>query len=80
MDEKTIERAKAIITIAVTAAVSIANIYGFAIDAEAWVNVCLSILQAVCIGYTWWKNHNITVEAIQGQHVIDELKAQRRAQ
>lgn len=74
-----IERAKAVITIVVTALVNVANVYGFAIDAEAWINVALSILSAVCIAWTWWKNQNITPEAIQAQAVLDHLKAERKA-
>lgn len=71
------ERAKAIITLVITTAATIANMYGFAVDAEAWVNVCLCILNAVLIGYTWWKNQNITVAAVCGQHVLDEIKGKK---
>lgn len=74
-----VERAKAIITIIVTAIVNIANVYGYAIDAEAWINVALSILSAACIAWAWWKNQNITAEAIQAQAVLDHLKAERKA-
>ena len=74
-----VERAKAIITIIVTAVVNIANIYGYAVDAEAWINVALSILSAICIAWSWWKNQNITPEAIQAQAVLDHLKAERKA-
>ena len=74
-----IERAKAIITIVVTAIVNIANVYGFAVDAEAWINVALSIVSAAAIVYAWWKNQNITPEAIQAQAVLDHLKAERKA-
>jgi len=73
------ERAKAIITLVITTCVTIANMYGFAIDAEEWVNVALSILNAIALLYTWWKNQNITVEAVRGQHVLDSLKAMRKA-
>ena len=80
MEEINRERARAIITLVVTCAVNIANVYGFAVDAEQWVNVALSILSAVSIIYAWWKNQNITEEALEGQHVLDRLKAERRAQ
>ena len=71
------ERVKAIVTIVVTAAVNIANVYGYAIDADAWVNVALSIASAACVAWAWWKNQNITDEAIQAQAYLDELKAKR---
>lgn len=74
-----IERAKAIITIIVTAAVNIANVYGYAVDADAWINVALSILSAACIAWSWWKNQNITYAAQQGQLVVDRIKNEQRA-
>lgn len=69
------ERAKAIITIVVTAAVNIANVYGFAADADQWVNVVLSIASAICIAWSWWKNQNVTPEAQKAQIYLNELKA-----
>lgn len=74
-----VERAKAIITIIVTAIVNIANVYGYAVDAEAWINVALSILSAICIVWSWWKNQNITYAAQQGQLVVDQIKNEQRA-
>jgi len=74
-----VERAKAIITIIVTAVVNIANVYGYAVDAEAWINVALSILSAICIAWSWWKNQNITYAAQQGQLVVDQIKNEQRA-
>ena len=74
-----VERAKAIITIIVTAIVNIANIYGYAVDAEAWINVALSILSAICIAWSWWKNQNVTYAAQQGQLVVDQIKNEQRA-
>ena len=79
MEEINVERAKAIITLVVTTCVTIANMYGFAVDADQWINFCLCILNAICLGYTWWKNQNITKEAVAGQHLIDNLKAERKA-
>lgn len=74
-----VERAKAIITIIVTAVVNIANVYGYAVDAEAWINVALSILSAICIGWSWWKNQNVTYAAQQGQLVVNQIKNEQRA-
>lgn len=69
-----LEQAKAIITIIVTAVVNVANVCGFAMDADAWINVALSILSAATILYSWWKNQNVTPEAQQAQHFLNELK------
>ena len=73
------ERTKAILTIIVTAAVNIANVYGYAVDAEAWVNVALSVASAVTVAYAWWKNQNLSDEAQQAQLVLNNLKNERRA-
>ena len=72
------ERVKAIITIVVTAAVNIANVYGYAVDADAWVNVALSIVSAASILYAWWKNQNVTEAAQEAQKYLDELKAAKK--
>ena len=73
------EKVKAILTIVVTAAVNVANVLGYAQDADAWVNVVLSIASAVCIVYSWWFNQNVTPEAQQAQLVLNNLKNERRA-
>ena len=73
------EKAKAILTIVVTAAVNIANVYGYAVDAEAWVNVALSVASAVTVLWSWWFNQNVTPEAQQAQLVLNNLKNERRA-
>lgn len=73
------EKVKAILTIVVTAAVNIANVYGYAVDAEAWVNVALSVASAVTVAYAWWKNQNVTPEAQQAQLVLNNLKNERKA-
>ena len=73
------ERIKAVVTIVVTAAVNIANVYGYAVDAEPYVLAATSVLSMVTVAYAWWKNQNITVEAQQAQAVLDKLKAERKA-
>jgi len=72
-----LEQAKAIITIIVTAVVNVANVCGFAMDADAWVNVALSILSAATILYSWWKNQNFTPEAQRAQEYLDMLKGKQ---
>ena len=74
MDTRT-ERIKAIVTIVITAAVNIANVYGYAIDAEPIVTGALSILSAITILYAWWKNQNVTDAAVEGQKLIDSIKS-----
>ena len=72
------ERIKAALTIIVTAAVNVVNLFGYALDAEMWVNACLTILSFVMIGYTWWKNQNITPEAAQAQLLLYALKEENK--
>lgn len=69
------ERTKAIVTIVVTAVVNVANVYGFAVDADAWISVVLSILSAVTVLWSWWKNQNVTEHAQMAQKYLDHLKA-----
>lgn len=73
------ERAKAIITIVITAALNIANLYGFAVDAGAVVNAVLTVLSFVCIAWSWWKNQNVTKEAQTSQIYLDKLKLEAKA-
>ena len=73
------ERAKAILTIIVTAAVNIANILGYAYDLDAILNAVLTIFSFVCILWSWWFNQNVTDEAQQAQLVLNELKAAKKA-
>jgi len=73
------ERIKAIATIIVTAAVNIANVMGYAMDADTWLNAVLSVLSAISIVWSWWKNQNITDEAQQAQLVLNQLKNERKA-
>ena len=72
------ERIKAIATIVVTAIVNIANVCGYAMDADTWVNAVLSVLSAISIIYSWWKNQNVTESAIEAQKVLRALKAEKK--
>ena len=74
-----IERIKAIATIIVTAAVNIANVCGYAMDAEVWVNAVLSVLSAISIIWSWWFNQNVTSEAQEAQKVLRMLKTEKKA-
>ena len=73
------ERAKAIITIVITAVLNIANLYGFAVDAGAVVNAVLTVLSFICIAWSWWKNQNVTTEAQTAQIYLNKLKLEKKA-
>lgn len=72
------ERAKAIVTLVIVCAVNIANVMGYAVDAEAWVNVALSVLSAISIIYAWWKNQNVTEQAVKAQVFLNALKREAK--
>lgn len=74
------EKVKAIVTIIVTAAVNVANVCGYALDADTWVNAALSIASIICIIISWWRNNNVTPEAQEAQKVLNLLKTERKAQ
>jgi len=78
MDELTKERATAIVTLVVTCAVNVCNVLGYAVDAEQWVNAALSILSVICIVWAWWKNQNITPEALAGSNLMRKLKREAK--
>ena len=73
--EKT-ERIKAIITIVVTAGVNIANLYGFAMDADQATQAVLTIFSFATILYSWWKNQNVTALAAESQRYLDHIRAE----
>lgn len=68
------ESIKPIAVLIVTVAVNIANVAGYAIDADLWINIVLSGLSLVAVGYSWWKNQNVTIAAQMAQDYLDELK------
>lgn len=72
------EKIKAIITIVVTAAVNVANVCGYALDADMWVTSVLSVVSVISILYSWWKNQNVTDAAIEAQKVLNTLKAEKK--
>lgn len=74
------ERIKAILTIVITAAVNIANLYGFAVDADQAVSAVLTFFSFACIIWSWWFNQNVTEEAQQAQIFLNDLKAARKGQ
>lgn len=77
MNEVRLERIKAVLTIVITALANIANVYGFTVDADALVQAILCILSAFTIAWSWWKNQNITVEAVAAQRYLEKLKADK---
>ncbi len=66
---------KAIVTLAVTCALNIANAAGFAFDYGTVFNVVFSIASLAAVAWCWWKNMNVTEAAQQAQEYLDELKA-----
>ena len=70
-----IERVKSAGTLVIVAIVNVLNVYGYAADAGPWLNLFGSILAAASIVYAWWKNQNISLEAVAGQGVLNMLKS-----
>lgn len=69
-----VERAKAVASIAITAGANIANVVGFAADAEPFVTAVTSVISAGAIVWCWWRNNNITKAAMVGDALITEIK------
>lgn len=73
------ERIKAIATIVLTAGFNIANLFGYAYDAEPVINGVLTIISFILIIYSWWKNQNVTEEAATAQVLLRFLKGISKA-
>ena len=68
------ESLRAIVALAATAAVNVANAAGFALDFGALYNVAFSAASAFCVAWCWWRNQNVTLAAQRAQEYLDELK------
>lgn len=69
-----VERAKAVASIAITAGANVANVVGFAVDAEPFVTAVTSVISAGAIVWCWWRNNNITEGAMVGDALTTEIK------
>lgn len=72
------DKAKAIAVLVITCVANVANIVGFAFDADPVINAVLCVISAASIAYAWWKNQNVTVEASQAQMLLDFLKEESK--
>lgn len=54
--------------------VSIAGMFGLAIDEETAQLIVIGVAMVAIIAYGLWKNHNITAAAALAQRVLDLLK------
>ena len=72
------ERIKAVITLVVVCVANVANLYGVYIDADAVVQLALMVVTAIATVYAWWKNNNVTREAVAAQELLDKLKRDGR--
>lgn len=72
--DTTAERAKAIAAIVITAIANVANVIGYAVDAEPFITAATSVISAASIVWAWWRNNNVTVAAMVGDAVTSEMK------
>ena len=85
MDTRT-ERIKAITTLIVTALLLVNTILTASgknpipYSESAVYELISNFLSAVAVLYAWWKNQNVTDEAIQAQGWLDELKINKADQ
>lgn len=68
------QTATAIARLVVTVIATCAATFGWTFDAETWFNIALSIVALALLGYTWWKNNNVTYAAQEAQKVLDSIK------
>lgn len=76
--DATAERAKAIAAIVITAIANVANVIGYAVDAEPFVTAATSVISAASIVWAWWRNNNVTVAAMVGDAVTSDIKREAK--
>lgn len=60
--------------------VSVAAAFGWALDADLAFNIVASALGVIGMMWgLWWKNNNVTEPAQEAQLLLDELKADAKA-
>lgn len=70
--------AVALIRLIASLAAGVASTFGWAFDAELWLNILLSFIAVVLFGYSWWKNNNITAAAQEAQIVLNQIKVNEK--
>lgn len=66
--------------LAVTLILSVAAVFGWALDWSPIYNIIISALGIAMLVWSWWKNNNVTEAAQESQLLLDELKAAKDAE
>lgn len=64
--------------LAVTLILSVAAVFGWALDWGLVYNVIVSALGLAMLLWSWWKNNNVTQAAQEAQLLLDEIKENGR--
>lgn len=65
--------------LAVTLILSVAAVFGWALNWELVYNVIVSALGLAMLVWAWWRNNNVTEAAQEAQLLLDEIKDQALA-
>ena len=68
------ETVKAVFRLLVPLAVSVLSTFGWDLDWDLWLNICISFIAVCLFLWTWWKNNNITEAAQEAQLLLNEIK------
>ncbi len=71
------ERIKAIISAAIILIVNIAALCNIAVDQNMITKVLFGVADLIATVWAIWKNHNFTLEAVQAQGYLNNLKSGR---
>lgn len=75
------ETAVAFARLVVVLVVSVAAVFGWAVDADLAFNVVASAIGVIgMIWGLWWKNNNVTEPAQEAQALLDKLKGAKHAE
>lgn len=68
------EQIKAIIQMVATIAITIASIFGYQLAEDQAMSIAIVVVACLVVGYSVWRNCNITTEAGKSQKILDGLK------
>lgn len=78
MNELNSQTVVAFARLAVTLVLSVAAVFGWALDGGLVYNVIVSALGLAMLVWAWWRNNNVTEAAQEAQLLLDEIKENGR--
>lgn len=69
------EQLKSAARLIVTLAAQVAMVFSWTIDADAWIAIAITAVDLyLLVRHLWWKNNNVTKEAVASQRMLDGMR------